>query len=128
MNIVMISGLCVIASVLCKVLEKNTKEISVILSVITVALILVSLISKLTEINTVIEELFIKADINEQYGNVIMKSAGICYITHIGAQCCRDCSENGLASVVELAGKITVLSLSLPVIKNLITIIEGLLT
>jgi len=123
----MICGLCVVASILCKVLEKNTKEISTVLSIITVALVVLSIVSKLSEINELINELFIKADINSEYANIIMKSAGICYITHIGSDTCRDCSENSLASVVELSGKITVLSLSLPIIKNLISIIEGIL-
>ena len=127
MDIVMICGLCVVASILCKVLEKNTKEIATILSVITVALVIVSLISKLSEINGVINELFVKADINIRYSEIVMKSAGICYITHIGSDCCRDCQENSLASVVDLSGKITVLSLALPIIKELITIIEGIL-
>lgn len=127
MDIVMICGLCVIASVLCKVLEKNTKEISILLSLVAVSIILLSVLSKISEINNVIFSLFLKADISERYYNVIFKSAGICYITHIGSQCCKDCNENSLASVVLLAGRLSVVYLSLPLVEDLILIIEGLL-
>lgn len=128
MEIVTVCGLCITASVLCKVVEKNNKEISTVISVIAAVIVLMTVISKISRINDVVSELFLQSGISGDYGAILMKSAGICYITQIGSDCCKDCGENNLATVTELAGKISVMYLSLPVIENIISIVQGLLT
>lgn len=127
MNMIMICGLCITAAVLCKVVEKNTKEFAVVISVGAVVLVTLSVVSKISDITKVIEELFLKADIPEAYGEILFKSVGICYITQLGSDCCKDCGEASLACAVETAGKITVLSLTIPILKAVVVIIEGLL-
>lgn len=123
----MVCGLCITAAVLCKVVEKNTKEVSVVISVAAVIIVLAFVITEISQISEVINELFVKAQISEQYIDILFKSAGICYITQLGADCCKDCGETNIATAVELAGKISILSLTIPIIRNLVTIIEGIL-
>lgn len=127
MNIVFVCVLCITASVLCKIVEKNTKEIAMGISLIAVAVVMLCIISTISDINDAISQLFLKADISEEYVNILFKSVGVCYITQIGVDTCKDCGENSLANVVELAGKISVMAISLPIIKALVTIIEGIL-
>lgn len=127
MNIIMICGLCVTAAVLCKVVEKNTKEIAVVISIAAMAVVMLAVVAEISDITKVIDDLFVKAQIPSQYAEVLFKSAGICYVTQIGEDCCKDCGENNLACAVEIAGKITILSLSVPIIKALVTVIEELL-
>lgn len=127
MNIIMICGLCITAAVLCKVVEKDTKEFAVIISIAAVVLVLLSVITRISEITQVIEDLFAQAQIPEEYGEILFKSVGICYITQIGSDCCKDCGESNLAFSVEIAGKISILALTIPAMKALIVIIENLL-
>lgn len=127
MNVVMVCGLCITACVLCKVVEKNTKEISVVISILAVVIVMTALIGKISQINEVITELFLKADIDKEYCDILFKSAGICYITHMGAEVCKDCGETSISFAVELFGKISILTLTLPIIKALVVIIEGIL-
>ena len=63
-----------------------------------------------------------------RYPEIIYKCLGVCYITQLGSGCCRDCGESGLASVVEAAGRIAILAVSLPLFKALVNIIEKILT
>jgi stage III sporulation protein AD len=55
-----------------------------------------------------------------EYAELILKSLGIAVLTHVAAAVCRDCGEGGLAGAVELAGKIEILLLSLPMIERLL--------
>lgn len=127
MSIIVVCGLCITASILCKVVEKNTKEISTVISLMAVILVLIFVIGKISDINSTITELFEKAGISDEYMNILFKSAGICYITQLGADVCKDCGEGALSNVVELAGKISILSITIPIINALVTIIEGIL-
>ena len=56
--------------------------------------------------------------------NTLIKIMGVAYVAEYGAQICKDAGENSLGSKVELAGKLTILSLSVPVV---LVILETLL-
>lgn len=60
------------------------------------------------------------------YLSVMLKSLGIAFLTHICASVCRDCGENTIAGYAELAGKIEMLIIALPLIEEIIGIAEGL--
>ena len=77
MNIIMICGLCVTAAVLCKVVEKNTKEIAVVISIAAMAVVMLAVVAEISDITKVIDDLFVKAQIPSQYAEVLFKSAGI---------------------------------------------------
>lgn len=127
MNIIMITGLCLTASIICKALEKNSGEIKILLAICTVCIIFFRISGELAEVISVIKELFNRSDMDGDYLTIIFKGLGICYITQLGCDCCRECGESIIASQLELTGKIAMLIISLPLFKALVAIIEGLL-
>lgn len=58
---------------------------------------------------------------------ILLKALGVCYLTQLGADCCRDAGETALAGKVELAGKAAILLLSLPLFEELISFVERLI-
>jgi len=54
------------------------------------------------------------------YVVTVLRVIGIAYAAEFGASICADAGENGLASKVELAGKILILATSAPVILTLL--------
>lgn len=54
--------------------------------------------------------------LNTGYIKVVMKVIGIAYITQFGAELLRDSGESAVASKCELAGKLFILYLTMPVI------------
>lgn len=54
--------------------------------------------------------------------NVLLKGLGVALLTQIGAEFCRDNNENTLASRLELAGKLEILVISMPLIKSIIEV------
>lgn len=127
MNIIMIAGLCLTASIICKALEKNSGEIKILLAICTVCIVLFRISGELADVISAIQDLFERSSMDGEYLTVIFKGLGICYITQLGCDCCRECGENVIASQLELAGKIGMVIISLPLFRALIAIIEGLL-
>ena len=72
------------------------------------------LLGQLEPIFSQMEEILQQAGIGTEYIAVLLKSLGICYITQLAADTCRDAGESAIASKMELAGKITVLTLAVP--------------
>ncbi|MBE6548230.1 MAG: hypothetical protein E7667_05060 [Ruminococcaceae bacterium] len=60
------------------------------------------------------------------YLSVMIKSLGIAFLTHICASVCRDCGENTMAGYAELAGKIEMLIISVPLIEEVIGVAQNL--
>lgn len=61
------------------------------------------------------------------YFTVLVKALAIALSCQICAEICRDCGENSLASKVELAGKIGIIILSLPILQQLLTMAKEML-
>ena len=66
---------------------------------------------------------------NISYIDVILKMIGIAYICRFSSDICKDAGCNAMASQVEMAGKITLILLSMPILMGVIdlvvTIVEG---
>lgn len=80
----------------------------------------------LRELGTIVEA----GGINKGYIGIVMKVIGIAYLSQFGAEMLRDSGEAAIASKCELAGKIFILYLTMPVIadflKLCIKITEGI--
>ncbi len=53
---------------------------------------------------------------------LMIKALGIAVVSQITAEICRDCGESAFASKVELAAKINILLLAMPLITDIVTI------
>ena len=59
------------------------------------------------------------------YFSLILKIIGIAYICEFGAQICRDAAQGAIALKIELAAKIAILLLALPVLSSIVkTVID----
>ncbi len=61
------------------------------------------------------------------YFTILIKALAVALSCQVCAEICRDCGENTLASKVELAGKIGIIILSLPILQQLLTMARGML-
>lgn len=127
MDIIMIVAFCLTACVICKILEKDGGDIKTVLVIAVACIITLKVVGEFIKVQSIIKELFFQADMSSEYLTIIFKGLGICYLTQLACDCCRDCKENCLASQLELAGKVSMLVISLPLFRAVIGIIEGLL-
>lgn len=119
MNIFPIIGIAVITAVSAMVLKRLKEEYAVFASIAGGLIILALLIPRIGEIISYIRLLTENGGAGE-YTSVILKSIGFAFISQIGSDICRGMGEDSVAEKVEFAGKIAIIFICLPVIKNII--------
>lgn len=85
------------------------------------------IISGLTSVTAHIKELFNATGLPAEYVMILFKAIGICLLTEIASDTCRDAGETALATKTEIAGKVLVLTASLPLFDEIITTALGLI-
>ncbi len=75
--------------------------------------------SVITPILTYISSLFSGAGFGE-WGSAVLKALGVALIAQISADICRDCGESSAASGVEIAAKLEIVILCLPMFESIL--------
>lgn len=117
MEILKIIGLALIALFIALVFKNNKRDdITVQISIAVGILIFIFILPKLTMIINFLQLLSNKANIDVFYLNLIFKILGIAYLTSFCSEICKDAGANAIGSKVEFAGKVLILSLSIPIL------------
>lgn len=116
MEIVRVVGLAVVAVVLLLVVRQQRPEIAVLLGLAVATVIFFMVAQRLVAVVDFLRDLASRADVDSLYLNTILKIIGIAYIAEIGAQVCRDAQESAVAAKVELAGKVLILVVAMPIV------------
>ncbi len=127
LEIAQVVGLAIVAVVLLLVVRQQRPEIAVLLSLVVGVVILFMVAQRLVAVLDFLRDLATRARVNSLYLNIILKIIGIAYIAEIGAQVCRDAQETSVAGKVELAGKLLILVLAMPVVMAILETVLGLL-
>ena len=122
MDIMKIVVVGIIATVLAVLLREEKPEIAMVVSIVTGLVIFIFLITKLNSVMSVLKYFASKANIDVLYFSTILKVIAIAYITEFGAQICRDAGEGAIASKVELAGKVLIMVIAIPILAALMDI------
>lgn len=85
------------------------------------------LIDQIYDIIRMIEKIAVNANVNMVYVETILKIIGIAYIAEFGAQLTKDAGQVAIASKIELAGKILILVMAVPILTVIIETILGLI-
>lgn len=126
-NIMSITGICIISTILCSLFGNFSKEYSMYIKLAATAAILSIIIFFISPIAETIHDIYEKAGAGEEYLTILFKALGICYLAQFAGDLCRDNGENALASQAELAGKISLLIIALPLFNSLTDIVIKLI-
>ena len=124
-----VCGLAVTSAMLVSLLKKWNVDLSVYLKIgagIALAAVCFGAVAPVVEY---IREL---AGLYEDSGMVtsvelMLRVLAVAIVTHICANICRDCGEGTLGSYVELGGKVEIIILSLPMVKQIIELSVGMI-
>ncbi len=116
MDIVPIVFLAIIGVVLLIILRQSRPEMALVLSILLGVLIFATVIPKIGMIVATLGSIASKADVGSLHLETLLKIVGVAYIAEFGAQVCRDAQEGAIASKVELAGKVIIMALSVPIV------------
>lgn len=119
MNIAALCGIALVTAVACVMLRKYVPEYSIIIEITAGAIIFLVIISEFIPAIREIKSLLYTAKIPVEYGEILFKSMGICFLTQFASDSCKDAGESALSSKIELAGKISVIITALPLFEKI---------
>lgn len=102
---------------------KNYKsEYAVLISLVTAAVILLYVSDSIAALSEQMRILTEKSGVDIKYFKIVIKVVGVAYITQFAGELLRDAGEGAIASKIELAGKIFILCLTMPVITSFLEV------
>lgn len=104
------------------------REIGIWIAIITAIMIFLMLIGKLCKIAEVLRGLPEWIGISETYVRIILKMIGISYLAEFVSGVCKEAGQNVVASQVELFGKVSMVVISIPILEQLIDLIQKMHT
>ncbi len=127
MEIIQIIGVAFVATFIVILLKQYKPEYAIHISILAGILIFTMVIFKLSAIIELVQSLSNKLGVNTQFFAILLKITGIAYLSEFAVNICKDSGETAIASKVELASKILIISMSIPILATLLDTISNIL-
>jgi stage III sporulation protein AD len=119
---------CALIGVLCAmILKSSSKTVAATVAVFSSLLILGAVISRFSGAIDAVSEIMKESNVSD-YGKVMLKALGVGIVVNTVGSICRDMGESSISNGVELAGKIEILLICLPIITDTLSLIKEILT
>ena len=126
-EVIKIIGIGLLALILIIVIKQYRPEFAIYISIISGIIIFFYAIDKLTNIIDLLKQICNQSGVNNKYLGILIKMTGIAFLAEFAISICKDAGESSLANKVELGSKAIVISMSIPIIHNLLEIILKLM-
>lgn len=127
MSLLSFLPLILIAVFLAVLLKQYNSAYTLGLVLLTGALVLGAVVRTVVPTLSSLQTLLEGAALPTAYTNILFKALGICLITQLTADTCRDAGETALAAKAEFIGKMVLFVLSLPLFENIVTLALSML-
>ncbi len=124
--IIKIAAVGIVGTVLAVTVKEYKKEFSLLIGIATGLVIVYLLLESITQIKNLFGAMITEAGINGEYVGIMVKVIIIAYVCEFAVQFCADAGERAIGAKIELAGRILILTASLPIIENLFNLIVNL--
>ena len=128
MDIMQIVAVGIIAAVLSVTIKKQAPEIALLLSIVAAVIIFMMIMPKIAAVLGTLESIGNRIKTDMDFLPAVIKITGIAYIAEFGSQICKDAGEGSIASKIELAGKVLILTMAAPIIMALLNMINDTLS
>lgn len=126
MEVVKIVGISIFSVSMIIVLKNQRPEMALMLSIATGIMIMIFSIYKMSSVVNVLNDLVQKSGINKEFLIIIIKVIGIAYIVEFGKNICIDAGQSSIATKLEMAGKVIIVVLTIPLVSALVNLLTGL--
>lgn len=123
MDILKVIGVAITGVIVANFLKNGKEEFTVFVTLATGIIILIYILNSLGDVVVAFNKISDSSGIDDKLFGSIMKIIGIGYITEYSASICSDFNYSSLSNKIQLAGKITIFLMALPIISSLIELI-----
>ncbi len=115
-----IIGIAVSGTIIYVILKKYCPEYAVLAQIGAVIIVAFIAYPYLCDMLDLINNYTVGTELETEYFGIIIKSLGIAVVAQFSSDICRDNGSSALASQIEFAGKIIMISAAIPVIKGIV--------
>ena len=116
-----------VTAFLAVLIRRYQPEMALGLAVLVGVAVMAAVLRQALPILETTRDLLESASLPTQYTTALFKGMGICLITQLAAETCRDAGETALAAKAELVGRWLLLGIALPLFKQIVTLALSLL-
>lgn len=127
MEIVQIAVIGILSGVLVIAIKQKQPELGMQVSLVAGLIIFIYALDYLVTAVEYIRDVVTRYDIPYESITIVLKIIGVAYICEFAVQLLKDTGESSIAAKVELAGRVFIIVLSLPVITSFMNMVLGLL-
>lgn len=119
MELFSVIGIALLTVILTLLLNRYHKEYGILAAICGGSVLLLLIIGMLSPVADQLRSWFDSVGVLSENLSVLLKSMGLCFLTQFASDTCKDAGESALASKVELAGKVSVVVLALPLFQSI---------
>jgi stage III sporulation protein AD len=120
-------GLGLAAALLLALVRQVRPEMGVALSIAASAAVFLLILPQIVDVVRLVQGVGLRAGVSAPFLATILRILGIAYLAEFAAGLCRDAGESALAQRVEMAGKVLILVLAVPILNAVMTLVLRLL-
>lgn len=120
-------GISLITTFLALIIKEQKPNFAFLLVLFVGCAIFLFLVDQLRDIVQMVQRIASNANVNTIYVETILKIIGVAYIAEFASHISKDAGQGAMAAKVELAGKIIILAMSIPILSVLIETVINLI-
>ena len=118
-------GVLLCAAVLATVLRAQRPELALGLSIMAGVLVVGVLFKQLTPLLASLRRMMTVGGLSDSVLTVVLRAAGVCFVTQWAADTCRDVGQTALAGKAELTGRVLLLLMTVPLFEQVLALVSG---
>ena len=118
-------GVLLCAAVLATVLRAQRPELALGLSVAAGVLVVGLLLKELAPLLASLRRMTSAGGLSDGVLSVVLRAAGVCFVTQWAADTCRDAGQTALAGKAELTGRVLLLLITVPLFEQVLALVSG---
>lgn len=122
-----VTALCLTGALLAVLLHRSGGEMALLLSLAVCGVAAMVLIEPLEELRDFWEDAAAWGELPVELFTPLIKTVGIALLSRTGSDLCRDAGEGAIASVLETAGAVATIAVSLPLFRAAWELLRSLL-
>lgn len=127
MNIVSVLAIGLVGAFFAVFLKQYKPEYALVVTVLTAIFITVSAIGWVVPVISEIKGTLDDAGISYSSLSILIKAVGICYITQLTSDVCKDAGQASVASKIELVGRIAICVSAIPLYREVLSLVETII-
>ncbi len=126
MNVVQVSCLGLTGVLFGMILKQSDSLYAQLVSMASCILIIFFSLSRMIYMTELLQKLETYLTAEKEYFEILLKIVGITYIADFSSALCKDAGYGAISGQIEVFGKLTILSLSAPIVTALLEFIQQL--